>query len=448
MAAIAKVFPVYQPVLGTIGTGLDALANISTTNPLETAATIVNVADNINKNSLDASYQDLRTQLAPLDPSKAQNARGYVKAVLPAVKKMSAFQQQARLATQSSQAPQSEIEAELGKLKAEDPGFVALSNSVANLTQEKEDLARHLADTIQRVNGLSDKITSNLLSIQVLNDDANAGIASLNPKTVQYLDDIERRANETLLKYHYYVAKAYEYRLLQPYPFSLSLQGQFKQLLDVAVSDDKFQSLKLGDPTVGATTASAPPPEHSPMLTEAEFNRLAGVYRDNLRGILKDVTDLYNNARPERNDKFYYSLNDYERERLNKDGAVVVNLARAGRIRADEENQRIASISGLMEAKLTSASTEASAVKVTYELPVESKVHTSRGSYVFRHPDSIQWATSCNFKTSNGACEVNDVAPSAGNNSPTAGTLAARQQIYGGSCDLFGTESLGKYHDH
>ncbi len=422
LAVIAKVFPVYQPVLGSIGSGLDAVSQIDTAKPLETAEKISNVADQLTTETLNKSYDDLHSHIQQLNPHDAKGARDFVKKALPMAKQIAEAQQTVAAATQVAQAPQSEIEAQLNKLKSEDPEFISLTNQVEALEADKAKLARDIATTLQQLATASDRIVNNVATIDAFNDELNSTVASLNPKTALYLDEIERRANETLLKYHYYVAKAYEYRLLRPYAYSLNLETQFKDLLQLATADTQFDSL-LVDKSSSIPSQTAPvggtAKAHSAVLSADEYARLALVYKESLEGTLKDLVDLYNSNVPERNDKFYYSLQPTELEALNsKPGrTVTINLQRLGRVRADEENQRIVSIQSEVSAHKTGANVGSTSMKIAYTLPLSSEIRAGSGNFIFRHPDALEWGTSCNFRQESSPCEKNEVKVSSGSTS-------------------------------
>ncbi len=301
-------------------------------------------------------------------------------------------------------------------------GSAVADGLVLDSGEAAEESCTHFSNQLLRTVFLVAKV-NNVATIDVLNDELNSTVASLNPRTTLYLDEIERRANETLLKYHYYVAKAYEYRLLSPYPYPLNLETQFKDLLQLATTDTRFESLQV-DKSSSTTSQSAPPggtgtaKTHSAVLSPPEYDRLALVYKESLERTLKDLVDLYNSNVPERNDKFYYSLQPHELEALNsKPGRVTINLQRLGRVRGEEENQRIVSIQSEVQAHITGASVGSTSLKITYTLPLSSEIRAAAGNFMFRHPDALEWQTSCNFRQESTPCEKNEVKVSPGSNS-------------------------------
>ena len=100
---------------------------------------------------------------------------------------------------------------------------------------------------------LPNQIMNNMLAMDTIQRDrARLQGAIMLPETVEYLHEIDRLARERLLKYHYYMAKAYEYRLLKPYTGALNLDAVTNQIVTLAdnpitghtLSVDQFNSIK------------------------------------------------------------------------------------------------------------------------------------------------------------------------------------------------------------
>lgn len=143
-----------------------------------------------------------------------------------------------------------EVEIELMKIKAADPEFNKYVDEVTELMAQKEIFNLQVAACMQKVSTLANGITNNLLAIDSLNRQASNVV--IDPRAAMYVKDMERRALERLRKYHYYVAKAYEYRLLKPYGGDLNIQSMFDKLLSIVdtpfdpgyLNSDSFQNLK------------------------------------------------------------------------------------------------------------------------------------------------------------------------------------------------------------
>ena len=67
LGAICKVVPVYQPVLATVGVGLEAIANSDPEHPYDTAFAIAGAVGKINADTLAQSAQNWRTNANIVD---------------------------------------------------------------------------------------------------------------------------------------------------------------------------------------------------------------------------------------------------------------------------------------------------------------------------------------------------------------------------------------------
>jgi hypothetical protein len=383
LSAISKVVPVYQPVLGVVGAGLDVITNIDTNAPLDSLNQLGNVASQINQASLKESSIQLDEQLRKIDPTNASGAKAYVQGVIPFAKKIAEAQRAVRSVTAQSQAPKTEVDAELLKIKNADPEFTQLVTDVENLNSLKTAFSLRAAQNLQEVANLSEGVGTKLLAIDAMNNDLAAASASLSPTTKMYLKEVERRAKERLLKYHYYLAKAYEYRMIQPYPGNLTLNSQFENLITLASRHDELKGLT--DVT-----------KHSVSLSAEEFSRLRGVYEEPLRVIISDMMKQYNTNRAERSDEFTYTLTQGELDQLNANGRTVINLQRAGMLRPTEENQRLVKVSALEIAARPTGTTgdvDDASVKLTFLRSARSFIRSGSKAFFFNFPDEPFWET-------------------------------------------------------
>jgi hypothetical protein len=135
---------------------------------------------------------------------------------------------------------------------------------------------------------------------------------------------MEQRAKERLLKYHYFVAKSYEYRLLQRYSGCLDLDK-------IVTEMEKMAEMNLD---------SAKPHE----LTPQQFNSLKGIYRDAIAQIIDDILNAFRNKPTERHTPVLFSLAPEEIDRLNAGDTVILNPMTLGLFKLHEENVRITDI--------------------------------------------------------------------------------------------------------
>jgi hypothetical protein len=213
-----------------------------------------------------------------------------------------------------------EVEAELRKIKATDVTFNWLVDRVTQLMAEKEVLNRQLAASMQEISTLSGAITNNILSIDAMN--RQAGNSVIDPRVAIYARDMELRARNRLLKYHYYMAKAYEYRLLRAYPEDLNIHSVFSMI-------QKFVDVN----------------EASHELTSGEWGDLKAVYDDLLAGITWDIYDDYiNNWATEYRTSVTLTLTSDEIARLNAKLPVRINFMERDMFMSYEESIRVSDI--------------------------------------------------------------------------------------------------------
>lgn len=321
-AAICKVVPVYQPVLAAIGTGLDAVVQYDPEHPYDTAIALGGAIGSINEDTLAQSAQNWRTNANIVDlqvvrASGLETFKAYVRNMGELVKPMGSNLVELGKIFQGTEMPRNEIDAELAKIKAEAPEFQNIADKIKELVARKEQYVRELNLNLQAVTSLAAGITHDLLSLDAMNRSLADGSRVLDPRAVAYLKEMDRRARERLLKYHYYMAKAYEYRLLQPYPGELNLTLLFDRMAAIA----------------GAAA--------NQNLTAADFNSLKAIYEEQLSSIASGILADYNNNRPELSAPIRFNLSASQLAQLNAGQSLTLNLHKMGLFPPSEENVRI-----------------------------------------------------------------------------------------------------------
>src|SRR5262249_42322995 len=155
------------------------------------------------------------------------------------------------------------IEAELAKLRSEDPRYKKFVDDVEQLQVQSAAFSRAAASALQQATRLLASITERIGAIGAFQDELTSTTLDLDPVTHSYLIGVQNRANERLLKYHYYFAKAYEYRMLKSYPRDFRQDVSLERLIKLASAS--------ANPT---SSASLSPSTHAFRLTPAEFDAL------------------------------------------------------------------------------------------------------------------------------------------------------------------------------
>jgi len=163
---------------------------------------------------------------------------------------------------------------------------------------------------------IPNQISRDMLAIDALQSEIKSQSAALAPATVQYLNEIEQRSRESLLKYNYYMAKAYEYRLLQPYQGVLDLSPMIDQIL-----------------TLASTTSCT--------LTSDQFNSLEALYQNQISELAESIYDHYISNPPPLTTSIDLNLTSDQIKSLNAGQPVTLNLVEMGLFPPNEENIRI-----------------------------------------------------------------------------------------------------------
>ena len=317
LGSVLKVVPVYQPALGTVGTGLDFVSQVDPDDPL---ASLWEARDSLSDVDTDAfrnSAQSFQNALADVDGTDIANFKEHYKVLKTIYDQFQPAVDDIQKILKRTQAPKTEIDAELARLEAEDPIFSDLTAKVRELAAAQEEYAARLSAATQEITALATRIQENLLAVDAIQSDLQSALPKLSPRARSYLDFVERETKDRLLKYQYYVAKAFEYRMLRSYDEELNLNRVF----------DEFRAIvELGT-------------GHD--LGEDDFNRLKGIYLAELRRMAAEMFERMNAEAPERSQLVTIGLTSEELVALNNDERVTINLVDRGIFGATEENVRL-----------------------------------------------------------------------------------------------------------
>jgi hypothetical protein len=318
LGAICSLCPVGPPVTGVIGGGLGLISNIDELTPWE----IVEGIQDISKTDYKQYGKDCEALGDTIEDTPDEidlnSIKGYVGNISKKWEPIGKEAKKYKDILKETEIPQSEVDAELIKIKATDPEFNQLAGEIAELVARKEALGKQLAKSIQMTSTLSNAITFDLLAIDGMNRDIADGSAVLDHRASAYLKEMEHRETERLLKYHYYMAKAYEYRLLEPYPGELNLDSLFNKFKDIAEAADSDHNLDSGD-----------------------FNALKALYEYELSTIAEGIYDTYQSNPPELSAPIRFNISQEEIQKLNAGEPVTVNLMEMGMFPLSDENVRI-----------------------------------------------------------------------------------------------------------
>ena len=319
IGAALKMIPAYQPVLGAMGGGFNILSQVDSETNVEDLDSLLTAgefaytfkqADMVKKSdAVNRKLKELNKENEGAYSTQVTDLHIYAKQIAEGLGPLvSSFK--------DSQTPMSEVQAELERLKASDPSFQKVALAIRELMVEKEVFGARIAETLQLVSSLANGITQDMLGVSALNENISENSMKINDRAFMYVKEMERRAKDRLLKYQYYVMKAFEYRMLRAYSGDMNLNRLF----------DAFKTL-------------VDPGDH--LLTESEFGTLKSVYTEELSRITAEMFDELNARPPERSVPVAFALNGSELEQLNRDGSVRINMRDKNIFGRTEENVRI-----------------------------------------------------------------------------------------------------------
>ncbi|CBW25446.1 putative membrane protein [Halobacteriovorax marinus SJ] len=254
VSAISTVIPAGQPALGLVGSSLGIVAaNIGEERSLsEIIKDSKSIYNNFKKMDIENSSHNWNEAWSKVKLSRVKEIENkdelkqYISDVTdfsaPIVKEIQA---QAEL-WKSREVPKSEVDAEIRKIKASHTLFKSLTKNLENYMAKKKAL-------VEEVNIVQQEISKALSVIQVSFDQISE--VSYQKSTLlegsdinitPLLDEIETEAKNRLLRYHYEMARAFEYRLLRPYPRNINLDSILEKL-KMIVSIDKQAELSSMD---------------------------------------------------------------------------------------------------------------------------------------------------------------------------------------------------------
>ena len=324
---IAQVVPLYQPALGVIGTGLVKVSETDFSDPWAAIDSLSGVVSDIAKVDWEKSAKDFK---GVVDSIKLLNVKHdtvdrikiagiLLERASPLASDIKNILEKAEETGISSEM----VEATLAKLKAESPEYTNLIQRAEILNSEKTQFIQEINSLLQSLSTLGSDIQKSILSIDGMNLQSTNLASVRDLRAMTYTKDMENRVTERLLKYHYYMKKAYEYRLLKPYPADLNLPELFDEYRQIVETDDQGDSV---------------------ILSQSQFENLKTIYDDVLSTVTSEILDIYNTNAPEISAPLRFSLTKDDISTLNNGEPIILNMVERGMFPAFEENIRIRSL--------------------------------------------------------------------------------------------------------
>lgn len=234
-----------------------------------------------------------------------------------------------------SEADPEVITSALNNLRGSYPFLSSTITKVTNLMDDKLEYATLIEDTMDTIASLPNMIANNRLAVtQVERHLSQTGEVLLEQGDMVYLAEMERRARERLIRYHYYMAKAYTYRMLAPYPDPHDLT----HLLDEIIA--------LVDADLSQADQRGYAPQYKLEADSADFEALEALFEEQLWTIADQILTDYLDARGggELSTSVTLGLSEEEIATLNQDGEVIINLVDKGFFAPDKQDIRLVNL--------------------------------------------------------------------------------------------------------
>jgi len=367
-AALAcKIIPVFQPGIGAMGKGMEMVSNVDPDMPWQSIFGSDELFSTFLDSNFDIAAENQQTAISVIDTDAVETeVLDYLRGMRSASFDLSSGLSDINNFVAQNKASKSDLNSELERVKSMDPEYQSLIQQVEELSLQNREFVDELISTMQKVAALSNQITRSMLAIDAMNRDAAPGLLVCDGRASAYLDEMEQRTYYRLLKYHYYLARAYEYRLLKPYNETLSLQGLMQKFEEIAGLNS----------------------DHA--ISPAQFETLKSLYEDKLAVIAESVFTDYNSNTPELTTGQPFPLTSNEIASLNRGETVSLNLMKQGFFFPDEENVRIVGLKvhSIVTEPIGGSYGTNPMVRIRMEHAGLSNFKTDGSIYQFRHYNS------------------------------------------------------------
>ncbi len=386
---VLPLIPVGQPVLGLAGAGFTAASKYNEQSALDSSIEATNLAHVFLEQHMDEQLQDFQTAMCT-NPAECALKGAFV-AQQKALQGLDAGIVAVNQVLKEAKTWESDVDKEIQILAAEDPRHKDLVKRVRALNAKKQRFAEDMVVAVQEALKLTAGINQNFLALDNLNRDTVKNSARIDQEAFAYIKEMGQRAKERLLKFQYYLVKAYHYRTVRPYH---DLPGgdkvfQLKEVFDHF--ENQFFTNDFGQPNI---------------LDPAQSPSLVDIYSDQVREITAGIVDHLIAEPPEQTQTLNVELTPEELARLNgwddsfgdnPEGDLRINLVdRGGLFDQRQENLRIFELKvktmDVKPAPGTSAANVTAFVRHSGESLVSSKGNTLKFShYRTLKQASIAW---------------------------------------------------------
>ena len=221
-----------------------------------------------------------------------------------------------------SSAPNDQVQAEFDKLCSESAEYQNIKAEITVLEQKYNEFAAILTQTFVDIVSLTSEVSNEIVTLDALRRDVFEGNSKRDLQAMQCVEKMKQRAMTRLIKYHYYMRKAYEYRLLRPYQGDFDLESMYNRLEAL---------INQGQVIFNNSTPATP----------AAYSALSALFREEVSGIVDEVIEEYTHNAPEQSAPITIIVPKEWLDVINANENYILNLYELGIFSPEEENIRI-----------------------------------------------------------------------------------------------------------
>jgi hypothetical protein len=217
LSAVASVLPVGQPIVGAVGGALNFLSTIDERTPWESINELPSIAQGFSRQNISTSVQNYHGFLNDVKSFDPNNPTALYSKISSAANVAGRSLAEFKKLQDASRVPQSEVEAVLQRLKAQDPSLQEWVSQVGMLATKKEAFQKRMDADMQMVGELTSQMTSQAERVDTLTSVLVSAQDAVDHPAIVAAQEISRSLRDRLDLYHYLFLKAYEYYTAKPY---------------------------------------------------------------------------------------------------------------------------------------------------------------------------------------------------------------------------------------
>jgi hypothetical protein len=319
------------------------------------AAHLGSTGDALRNALLQPEREEARRRYAELDLLEAESAEAYAEDLRELSRVFS---------DEAGDALQAEIRAGIGDQarlefewkKQSSPAFQALVDEVVEFATRKQLFAQAVREALAAIDAAAADVAAMRRDVDTLARARSETRISRDAR--ETVGRMNRRARDRLTRVKYYLVRAYEYRMLKPYPLDFGSQRVFDALTDALASSDE------------------------PLGRAAVLERLEPIFRADLEDLKQSLVEEFARHRvPALRVEKVLALQAAELEALNREGQVTVDLGRR-LLSSRDRNARLQAIEVLGDENTAIRGGE---VEVTVEAASWSELRWGDGAYLFKY---------------------------------------------------------------